>query len=284
VPQRRRVVAQVTGAVLLPVQRVDRLGPPVLRRVLHEDAGQDDADGHDDALPQDVGLDLAGAHVERGTAQAADHDDERHGAVGPAAVDEPGEEALPLRVPLGHDVDAARVDHPGADAAQDGVPEVGLPDRAGVGQDPVPDDAADDAADDDRPPDVEDAPVAGQPGEDLHERLEDHEEGERPERLGQAPVMRGLKRAGHRAPGVLQQPGQAHGQPGRHDRDPPAVAEDVLWRLTDPEHPAGLIGYDLIREIARIGCSAHCRHRYLSCVTRLGGSCAASPGVTRSGY
>ncbi len=120
-------------------------------------------------------------------AEAADDDDERHGAVGPAAVDEAGPPALLLRVPLGHDVDAAGVHHPGADPAEHGVAEVGHPDRVGLGEYPVADDPADDAADDHRPPDVEDAAVAQVPGEDLDEGLEDDEEGERPERPARGP-------------------------------------------------------------------------------------------------
>ena len=51
--------------------------------------------------------------------------------------------------------------------------------------------------------------------ERLDERFEDDEEGERPEGLGDTPVMRRLERAGHRAPGVLEQAGQHHGYPGR---------------------------------------------------------------------
>ncbi len=42
-----------------------------------------------------------------------------------------------------------------------------------------------------------------------------------------------------RGPGVLQQPGQAHGQPGSPDNDPPGIAEDLPVGFTDPEHPAG---------------------------------------------
>ena len=135
VPQRGRVAAQVTGAVLVPVQRVDLLRPPVLGRVLQEQPGQADAEGHDAGLDPDVGLQRGRAHRDRAAAAAggADGEDERHRAIGPAAVDEPGPPALLLRVPLGHDVDAAGVDHPGADAAQHRVPEVGLPDRGRTG-------------------------------------------------------------------------------------------------------------------------------------------------------
>ena len=113
VPQRGRVVPQVTGAVLLPVERVDLLGPPVLGRVLQEVTGDADGDRHDDRLHPDVGLQRTGTHHADAAAAAepADDEDERHRAVGPAAVDEPGPPALLLRVPLGHDVDAARVHH-----------------------------------------------------------------------------------------------------------------------------------------------------------------------------
>ena len=105
--QRGRVGPEVPGAVLLPVERLDVLRPPVLWRVLHEPASDGDSDGHDDALDQDVVLDLARGHVDGSAVQPADDDDERDGAVGPAAVHEPGPPALLLRVPLGHDVDAA---------------------------------------------------------------------------------------------------------------------------------------------------------------------------------
>src|SRR5215831_13086049 len=191
VPQRGRVVQQVAGAVLLPVERVDLLRPPVLRRVLHEEPGGDDADGHDDALDDDVVVDLAVGHVggARTRARRTDDENERDRAVGPAAVDEPGPPALLLRVPLGHDVDAARVDHPGADAAERGIAEVRGPDRGRLRQPAVGDHAADDAADDHRPAYRQDPAITQIAGGDLDEGLEDYVEGEEPERWGRAPVV-----------------------------------------------------------------------------------------------
>src|SRR5581483_3320329 len=143
VPQRGRVVPQIARAVLVPVERVDLGRPPVLRRVLHEPAGDADADGHDDALGDDEDLHRVRAQVTDTAAggESADRGDERYRTVRPAAVHEAGTPALPVRVPLGHAVDAARVHHAGADSAERGVAEVCLPDIGGYGEDAVSDDA-----------------------------------------------------------------------------------------------------------------------------------------------
>src|SRR6185437_16181762 len=76
---------------------------------------------------------------------------------------------------------------------------------------------------------------------DLDERLEDHEEREQPEDGGVTPVMRGLQRAVQRAPGVLDEPGQAHDEPCRPDDGRPGVAEQLLGSFADAEGPPGVV-------------------------------------------
>src|SRR5580704_3962547 len=64
-----------------------------------------------------------------------------------------------------------------------------------------------------------------------------------------------LERAGQGRPGVLQQPGQAHAEPGCHDDDRARVAENLFRLLADPEYPPGVVGNELIVGIERFCCS-----------------------------
>src|SRR5262249_20734354 len=63
------------------------------------------------------------------------------------------------------------------------------------------------------------------------------------------------KRARHGSPGVLEEPGQAHRQPGGPEDHRAAITEDVPVGLADTEHPPCRVGYFL--ESCITGCCTH---------------------------